>query len=158
MIPASSGGFRRRHLWQTKRPTALYLLHQVDSKDASSPTRSLAKPRSGSTGFSRPRARCFVGSFRGARCVCLWWLWWLCNAGGSTQGGVLLVLPRWSRPWVAPGRPRGHCPAMPSGYAPGRLVSAIISFSYLPLLRPQTLATPAMTDRAKLIDSILWCC
>jgi hypothetical protein len=43
-IPASSGSFRHRHPRQSKRPSALYLLHQVDWKDASSQTISWLFP------------------------------------------------------------------------------------------------------------------
>jgi hypothetical protein len=43
-----------------------------------------------------------------------------CGAPGATW---------WKPSQVAPGRPRGHCPAMPSRHAPGCLVSAFLFLS-----------------------------
>jgi hypothetical protein len=55
--------------------------------------RSLAKPRSGSAGSGRLRARNFVVSTQGAQCEACGVGGDLCSAGGSAQDGVLPVLP-----------------------------------------------------------------
>jgi hypothetical protein len=48
------------------------------------------------------------------------------------RGVVLPVSARWSQPRVVSSRPRGHYPAMPSGQAPGCMVSAFsISSTFL---------------------------
>jgi hypothetical protein len=62
-----------------------------------------------------PDACC--ASSRRTQCVC---------TPVEAPSAVLPVVPRWRLPSAAPGRPRGHCPAMPVRYAPGHLVS----FSY----------------------------
>jgi hypothetical protein len=68
------------------------------------------------------------------------WACWGCSsvcatralAGGSARCGAPGA-SRWSLPLAAPGRPRGHCLAMPARYAPGRLVSVILPFFLCPL-------------------------
>jgi hypothetical protein len=66
-----------------------------------------------------PDACC--ASSRRSQCVC---------TPVEAPSAVLPVVPRWRLPSAVPGRPRGHYPAMPAKYAPGRLVS--FSFPFLP--------------------------
>jgi hypothetical protein len=53
-------------------------------------------------------------------------------AGGSARCGASGA-PRWSLPSATPGRPRGHCLAMPARYAPGHRVSVIFLYFLCPL-------------------------
>jgi hypothetical protein len=55
-ISAISGNFRRRPLGQMMHPNGLFLLHQVDLADTTSPRRSFAIPGSGSAGSGRLQA------------------------------------------------------------------------------------------------------
>jgi hypothetical protein len=50
----------------------------------------------------------------------LWCLWCSSTRLWKRRGVVLPVCARWSHPRAASGRPRRHCPAMPSRRAPGR--------------------------------------
>jgi hypothetical protein len=73
------------------------------------------------------------------------------------RGVVLPVSARWSQPRVASSWPRGHCPAMPSGQAPGRTVSAFF-ISSTPLFSGHGLWPPGHDQWAKLTGKTLWCC
>jgi hypothetical protein len=119
--PANSGGPCYHHLGQGALLRALYQLHQAESPAAFSPGRSGWSSLSGSADSELfdavPRCWSFLS-------------WWAFSSAWALRASLVEVLrcgapgaTRWSPPSAAPGRPRGHCLAMPARYAPGRPVS-----------------------------------
>jgi hypothetical protein len=88
------------------------------------------------SGFRRPVASEFITSpnFFLAHAVHACGGLGVCASPVEAPSAVLPVVLWWSLPRVASGRPRGHCPAMPSRHAPGRMVSVFLFFYLSPLL------------------------
>jgi hypothetical protein len=86
----------------------------------------------------------------------------VCASPVEAPSAVLPVVLRWRLPQVAPGRPRGHCPAMPSRHAPGCLVSLLLSFSSPLLSSPATVTgrlamTSMPSSQTFFCDAAFWC-
>jgi hypothetical protein len=87
----------------------------------------------------RLRIHHLAGRLPGARCASPRWSWCVCTLV-EAPSAVLPVVLRWRLPRIASGQPRGHCPAMASRHAPGRMVSVFQSSSS-PLLSSSATVT-----------------
>jgi hypothetical protein len=155
-FPVSSGGRRRRRLGQNSRPNSLYLLLQLESADASSPRRSV----DGFPSVSAIAGRLLLDASPNllqvlavrplvvVKCVC-------------TPVMRCSSVPWWRLPWAASGRPRRHCPAMPSRQAPRRWWACLLPLYLSP-------SSPAMasghlvkasepSSQTLFCDAVSWC-
>jgi hypothetical protein len=110
------------------RPSALFLLHQVDLEILASPMRSGVNLRSGSRRLRSPRSSHPTGSPLCACCACLRWSRCVCIAGGSVECGApggAAVKTSPGSPWpTARALPRHAVQACP--WVSGELVSILL--------------------------------
>jgi hypothetical protein len=145
-------------LGHTMRPSALFLIHQVDLELLASPMRSGVDLCSGSHRFLSPSSSLPAGSPLCASYACLWWSRCVCITGGSTEcgapGGAVVKTPSGSL-WPAVRALPRHA-VQTCAWAYGELVLFLLYPS--PLFSGHGLWPFGHNQWAKLTGIALCCC
>jgi hypothetical protein len=157
-IPATSGALRCRHLGPNACLCVLFLPHQTDLEDSTSPRRSRAGSRSGFAGPCRLWTRHLTGSPPGVCCAVFGWL---SGTGGSVPDGCspccnAAAGEDFPRPRLV-GRAGTASPCQPGMHLGVWWVWFFSSSSAFSSLASVT-GHLAMNSCAKLTDLVLWSC